>query len=222
MEINDRLIKHHLKNVLFINGTSYAGKSTMVKLIAARFNMVCCGENYDCVPPGIADAGRYPNLNYFETMSDWRSFVSRPPDEYDAFIENCSRELVEFEITHLISIARSQRVIVDTNLPPDVLRRVADYNQVAVMLSPRSMSVRHFFDRDDSDKAFLKRQIMLTDDPERVMASFLAGVAKINRRQNDEWAGSGFFTIHRQEGDGDTREQTLEALAMHFGLPATR
>ena len=32
MEINNALIKHYLKKVMFINGSAYAGKSTMVKM----------------------------------------------------------------------------------------------------------------------------------------------------------------------------------------------
>lgn len=37
------------------------------------------------------------------------------------------------------------------------------------MLSSQDMSVEKFFDRDDPDKAFLKEQIMLADDPESTM-----------------------------------------------------
>ena len=34
------------KNVLFITGTAYAGKSTAMKLLSERFGGICCGENY--------------------------------------------------------------------------------------------------------------------------------------------------------------------------------
>ena len=33
-------------NVYFINGTAYAGKSTMVKLLAEKYNGIACEENY--------------------------------------------------------------------------------------------------------------------------------------------------------------------------------
>lgn len=46
IQINDNLIKHYLRDVYFINGHSYAGKSTMAKLLSERFDMVLCGENY--------------------------------------------------------------------------------------------------------------------------------------------------------------------------------
>ena len=38
--ISDNIIKHYLQNVYFVNGHSYAGKSTMVKMLADRFIMI--------------------------------------------------------------------------------------------------------------------------------------------------------------------------------------
>ena len=35
-----------LSNAYFINGTAYAGKSTMVKLLAERHGGIACEENY--------------------------------------------------------------------------------------------------------------------------------------------------------------------------------
>lgn len=33
-------------NVYFINGTAYAGKSTMIKLLADKYDGIACEENY--------------------------------------------------------------------------------------------------------------------------------------------------------------------------------
>lgn len=55
---------------------------------------------------------------------------------YERWIYANMREIAEFEITFLIHTAKSQKVIVDTNIPLDILHKIADYNQVAVMLSP--------------------------------------------------------------------------------------
>jgi ABC-type ATPase involved in cell division len=43
ISISDNIINHYLRNVYFINGHSYAGKSTMVKMLAERYDMVSCG-----------------------------------------------------------------------------------------------------------------------------------------------------------------------------------
>ena len=44
MEIADNILKYYLRNVYFITGTAYAGKSTMVRMLAERYNMVQCGK----------------------------------------------------------------------------------------------------------------------------------------------------------------------------------
>ena len=46
MHIENNILKHYLKDVYFITGTAYAGKSTAVKLLAERYGMILCGENY--------------------------------------------------------------------------------------------------------------------------------------------------------------------------------
>ena len=87
------------------------------------------------------------------------------------------------------------------------------------MLSPQSMSVEHFFDRDDPDKIFIKEQIMKAENPQKTMKNYLACIAKINSKAHyDEFANSGFFTIVRENTVADTKLQTLQTLAKHFGL----
>lgn len=219
MIINEAILKHYLKNVMFITGTAYAGKSTMAKLLADKYGLVHCGENYDCIPQGLLTPEQYPNLCYFQTMKDWQEFVSRSPEEYERWIFANKQEIAEFEILYLIHIAKAQKVIVDTNIPLDILHKIADYNQVAVMLSPLSLSVDHFFDRNDPEKIFIHEQIKKAANPQKTMENYLAGIAKINSKIHyDELANSGFFTIVRADAITDTKLQTLEILAEHFGL----
>jgi hypothetical protein len=219
MNINNLILKHYLKNVFFITGTAYAGKSTMVRMLAEKYGLIHCGENYDCLPDGILTPEHYPNLCYFQTMKDWQEFVNRTPEDYEKWIFGTMREKAEFEIAYLIHISESQKVIVDTNLPLDVLHEVADYSQVAVLLSPQSMSVEYFFDRDDPDKAFIKEQIMKATDPVKAMENYRAVIARVNGKENYEsLANSGFFTIVRNDASVDTKAETLESLAKHFGF----
>ena len=160
MEIADNILKYYLRNVYFITGTAYAGKSTMVRMLAERYNMVQCGENYHmAVSDRVADPAIQPNLCYMRTMSGWEEFVKRPPEEYARWIRGGSEEVAGFEVAQLIALGQDRRVIVDTNIPLDVLHRISDERHVAVMLSPQSMSVERFFDRSDPEKQFLLRVI---------------------------------------------------------------
>lgn len=220
MQIANNILKHYLKNVYFITGTAYAGKSTAVKMLAERYGMIFCGENYHmAISEIVATPETHPDLCYNRLLTDWKDFVTRTPEEYERWIESVGREAAEFEIAELISLPKDKKVIVDTNIPLDILKEIADDHQVAVMLSPQSMSVERFFDRDDPKKQFLLNVIDSCDDPEAVMENYRRGLARINSKEHyDAYANSGFFTLIREDNDIDTREAVCDALAEHFGL----
>jgi len=220
MKIANNILKHYLKNVYFITGTAYAGKSTTVKMLADRYDMVFCGENYhSAVSDIVATPECQPDISYINNLKDWKEFVTRSPEEYERWIFSVGREAAEFEVAELIGLAKEKKVIVDTNIPLDVLKEISDYNHVAVMLSPQSMSVERFFDREDPEKQFLLSVIESCENSDAVMENYRQGLARINSKEHyDECANSGFFTVVRQESDEDTREEVCDTIARHFGL----
>ena len=220
MNIANNILKHYLKNVYFITGTAYAGKSTTVKMLADKFDMIFCGENYhSAVSDRVATPDLQPEICYLNHLTDWKDFVTRSPQEYERWMLGVGREAAEFEVAELISISRDQKVIVDTNIPIDVLKEISDYNHVAVMLCPQAMSVDRFFDRNDPEKQFILDVIKTCDDPEAVMENYRRGLALINSQKHyDEFVDSGFFTIVREDNGVDTKEEVCNSIAKHFGL----
>ena len=220
MNIANVILKHYLKNVYFITGTAYAGKSTTVKMLADKFDMIFCGENYhSVVSDRVATPDLQPDICYLNHLTDWKDFVTRSPQEYERWVFGVGREAAEFEVAELISISRDQKVIVDTNIPIDILKEISDYNHVAVMLCPQAMSVDRFFDRDDPEKKFILDVIKSCDNPETVMENYRRGLALINSQKHyDELADSGFFTIVREDNGVDTKEEVCDSIAKHFGL----
>ena len=220
MKIENNILKHYLKNVYFITGTAYAGKSTTVKMLAERYDMICCGENYHmAVSEIVATPETHPDLCYNRSLTDWKDFVTRTPEEYERWLYSVGREAAEFEVAELIAISQDKKVIVDTCIPIDILKEITDYDHVAVMLSPQSMSVERFFDRSDPEKQFLLNVIDSCDDPAAVMENYRQGLARINSKEHyDEYANSGFFTVMREDNGLDTREQVCDMIAKHFGL----
>ena len=220
MKIENNVLKHYLQNVYFITGTAYAGKSTAVKMLAERYGMICCEENYHMVvSDSVATEKTHPDLCYNCMLTDWQEFVRRTPKEYERWIYAVGREAAEFEIAELISISKKRRVIVDTNIPLDVLKEVSDYSHVAVMLSPQSLSVERFFDRSDPDKQFLLGVIESCEDSAAVMENYRRGLELINGKKHyDEYANSGFFTVVREDNGVDTRDEVCDRIARHFGL----
>jgi len=223
MNIENNILKYYLRNVYFITGTAYAGKSTMVKLLGEKYGMIACGENYHNPITGkVADPKFQPDLCYIPQLKDFKDFVQRSPEEYERWIFGVMKEVSGFEIAELIRLSGEhpdKKIIVDTNIPWDWLKEISDYNRVAVMLSPQSMSVEKFFDRNDPEKKFIFDTINSCENPEAVMENYKAGLARINSKEHyDELAGSGFFTLIREDDGKDTKGEVLEKLAKHFGL----
>ena len=220
MKLSNNILKHYLQNVYFITGTAYAGKSTTVRMLADRYDMIFCGENYhSMVADLVATPDVQPDICFINNLTDWKEFVLRPPEEYERWMYSVGREAAEFEVAELISISKDRKVIVDTNIPVDVLKDISDYNRVAVMLSPQSMSVERFFDRGDPEKQFLLGVIESCENQETVMENYRKGLALINSRKHyDEYADSGFFTVVREDDGKDTREEVCDRIAKHFGF----
>lgn len=218
MDIPNNILKHMFRNMYFVNGTAYAGKSTMVRLLAERYGGICCGENYHDVLMGAIDRVHQPNLSYFDTMRDWQEFVNRPPDEYDRWIAGCSEEAAGLEIIRLLQLTeRETPVFVDTNLSAEMLREISDYHHTAVLLAPQSTSVERFFDRNDPEKQFILQQIQASSNPEQTMANYRKCLERTNSPEKYRaWEASGLFTLVRD--DARTPEETLGILAEHFQL----
>ena len=109
------------KNVYFINGTAYAGKSTMVKMLSEKYHGIACEENYHDVLISNLDSNQYPGLTYTRDLKDWADFVRRTPDEYEAWIEETTKECAVLELQILDKLSKQGKMIfVDTNIPtPD-------------------------------------------------------------------------------------------------------
>ena len=190
----------------------------MVKLLAEKYDGICCGENYHMELLHLADPMHQPNLCYFDTMSGWQEFIGRTPEEYDAWTKGVRREVVQLEIMKLIQLIPSEKkIFVDTNISMQILQEISDYDHVAVMLSPQWMSVELFFNRPDREKQFLYQKILEAPNPEAAMNNFRRCIETANSdTYYREFAESGFFTHVRTENS--TIEGTLRQLEEHFKL----
>ena len=64
------------ENVYFINGTAYAGKSTMVKLLAEKYDGIACEENYQDRLLENLDTKEFPNLTYTRDLQDTNKVIN--------------------------------------------------------------------------------------------------------------------------------------------------
>ena len=202
----------------FITGTAYAGKSTMVKLLAEKYNGILCEENYhDRLLPDL-NSSEFPFLTYTRDLEDWHDFIRRTPEEYKAWMDGVSRECEILELRILDGLKGQGRpVFVDTNISIETLKSITPADHVLVMLADPQISVRRFFERPDREKQFLYRLIMDEPDPEKAMDNYRKGLMLINSQESyDRFLHSCFHVIIRDESR--SIEQTLEMAEKAFGL----
>lgn len=206
------------ENVYFITGNAYAGKSTMVKLLAERHDGIACEENYHDILLNSLDSGKFPCLTYTRDLKDWHDFIRRTPEEYESWIDGVSKECEILELQILEKLTKQEKpVFVDTNISIETLQEMAVPNHVLIMLADPQISVSRFFDRPDREKQFLYRLIMEEPDPDKAMENYRQGLMRINSQEKYErFLHSGFHVILRDE----TRsvEQTFGIVEKVFGL----
>ncbi len=209
------------KDVYFVNGTAYAGKSTMVKLLAEKYNGIACEENYHNRLLSELNREEFPGLTYTRDLEDWHDFIRRTPDEYEAWIRRTSKECEILELGILEELRTQEKpVFVDTNISIETLKTVAEHDHVLIMLADPEISVRRFFERPDRDKQFLYQLIMEEPDPEYALDNFRHCLMRINTRENyDRFLNSGFSVILRDENR--SIEETLALAEKAFELYKT-
>lgn len=216
-------MKHvRFENTFFINGTAYAGKSTMVKRLAEKYGGIACEENYhNALLPGL-NKDEFPGLTYTRDLKDWHDFVRRTPDEYEAWVRRTSKECERLELRILSELsARGKMIFVDTNISIETLKKVSDDHHVLIMLADPDISVNRFFERPDREKQFLYRLMMEEENPERALENFRECLKRINSpAAYDAFLHSGFQVLLRDENR--SIEDTLALVEKAFGLASSR
>lgn len=205
-------------NIYFINGTAYAGKSTLVKGLAEKYNGIACEENYHNAWLDGLDKDKFPGLTYTRDLEDWHDFIRRTPDEYEAWIKRTSKECESIELQMLEQLDAQERpVFVDTNICVETLKRISDRRHVLIMLADPAISVNRFFNRPDREKQFLYRLMMEEPDPQYALENFRRCLARINSPENyDAFLHAGFQVILRDENRSIA--QTLALAEEMLGL----
>lgn len=206
------------KDVYFFNGTAYAGKSTMVKLLAEKHGGIACEENYHGQLQEGLNKEEFPGLTYTRDLEDWHDFVRRTPDEYEAWIDRTAKECEKLELLILKDlVGLGKPIFVDTNISIETLHEISDRDHVMIMLADPMISVTRFFERPDREKQFLYRLLLEEKDPEAAMENFRQCLARINSPERyDRFLHSGFRVIKRD--DSRTVEETLALVEKELGL----
>ena len=97
------------QNVYFINGNAYAGKSTIVKKLAEKYDGILCEENYHDQLQDTLDKKEFPALTYTRDLKDWGDFIRRTPDEYEEWINKVTEECAIIELKILNELVKKNK-----------------------------------------------------------------------------------------------------------------
>ena len=203
-----------LHNVYFVIGTSCAGKSTLVKNLAAKHHGLALEENYHDQKLDELDSKEFPNLTYTRDLEDWHEFIRRTPDEYVTWIANVAKEceIVELQILEELlnkQEMRQKKIFVDTNIAVETLHKISDTDHVLVMLSDPEISIHRFFDRPDPEKQFLYQLMLEEPDPQAALDNYREILTRICSKESyEKLEKSGFKVIYRDESRSE--EETVQ------------
>lgn len=192
-------------NFYFVIGTSYAGKSTIVKNLAKKHNGIALEENYQDVKLPELDPKEFPALTYSRDIEDWHEFIRRTPDEYYNWIQAVKKECETVELQIINEMfqdpqIKDKKIFVDTNISIDTLHKISDRQHVLVLLSDPKISITRFFDRPDPEKQFLYSLMLEEPDPQAALDNYRTILEKIcSDEAYNEFLNSGFEHLFRDE-----------------------
>ena len=206
------------QNVYFINGNAYAGKSTIVKKLAEKYNGILCEENYHDQLQDTLDKKEFPALTYTKDLQDWGDFIRRTPDEYEDWINKVTEECAIIELKILTELVKqNKKIFVDTNIPVSMLKKISDKDHVLIMLTDPNESVNRFFDRPDLEKQFLYQLLLKEENPDLAIENFKNCLKRINSIENyNKFYSSGFNVLIKDESR--SIDETLEIVEKYFKL----
>lgn len=214
MHIADNILKHHLKNVLFISGTAYGGKTTMATMLEEKHGFLRYSEGdrerWD-EHRAYANPDDQPAMCY--ERGDLERFLNRPADEYAQWLQASIAEQARMQIIDLIKLSQKRKVAADVLIPLEHLKRIADYRQVILLVAPVEMLDETFFQRDDQRDLY--EAILSMPDPQRTMTNMM----EVSRRVTpppEVFRESGFKCLVRDESG--SVEETFREVEQHFGL----
>ncbi len=214
MKIENNILAEGLKNVLFISGGAYGGKTTMAKKLQQKYGFVRYREG-DMWDKHItyAQPSSQPAMCHDRSL-DWSGFYNQPADRYHQWLDATVREEAEMAIIDLIKLSHSQRIVADVLIPPDMLKEIAGCRQVVLLFAPVEMKRAHYFDRED--KRHVLNHIMSMPNPEKTLENVLDALTYEGEKEIQAFYNSGFKCIMRSPDR--SVDETFNEIERHFGL----
>lgn len=213
MNIQNNILKYHLRNVYFICGTACAGKTTISKMLAEKhgFYLYDMDKEYSA-HRAISDELHQPDTCYHG--KNFHEQWMRPIKEQARWNINSLKEQTEMVLIDLIKLSENQIVVADVLYTPDYIQEIIDYRHLAFLTVDKSMIRGTYFNRPEKREfyEFVKQQEMEYTYFENIFQS----LELTNEIEQKMMRDSGFLILERKADS--TKEEMLSQIEKHFGL----
>lgn len=214
MNISDNVLKEQLKNVYFLSGGAYGGKTTMAKLLEEKYGFVRYRQGDHSEEYAQMARPEFQPAISLDKSADWHGFFAREPKEYGDWLDQSVAEEAEFAIMDLIKLSQHEKVIADVCIPTEILAKITDKDKVALLFAPEEMTRKHYFDRADKDEVY--RFIKSFPDGDELLKNVVEALHYNYKKNRKKFLESGFYYIERSWDD--TVDRTLALIEKHFKL----
>jgi 2-phosphoglycerate kinase len=214
MRISDSFLRAHLRNVYWIGGAAYGGKTTVTDLLAHRYGFQPYHpEDLFHEHKQAASPEDHPAL--FAPFHGYEWFFNRPLEDYIKALEGNFREQLEMVILDLVKLNAGSKVVVEgCLLDPWLVSRLTEHNKCLFLYADEEVIRNGFFAR--KDKQDLLDVINTLNDPGKTHEHVLDVSCAASTRARAEAEAAGVKVLVRN-AETDLQE-TLTEVEQHFGL----
>ena len=221
--------KVSLEHVLWISGSTTAGKSTIAKRLARDHGFRhYSADEHRGEQRARATKEAYPAIHAFRTDPEFLARVMRQPaDRIREIVRDVWSEFFEMAVCDLLTMPKDGIVVVDVfcNEAIAELRQVTDPERLIFLVPTKAFQAAEYRRRfgpggDHSGVAALRDALEGCPDPE---ATFMSGWVQyqqtINQYSRDECEKHSLPLL--ETGGSASPEECYEAVSQHFRLPAS-
>lgn len=213
MIFQDNVIKEYLKNVYFITGTPCGGKTTISRELAKRYGfMVYDVDEQFGNHKMISNATFQPAMN--KTFKDADEFFGRTIEDYKKWLQDNTREQLDFILLDLIRLSKDQMIVCDCHLTLEQAEMFTDVSRIVFLIKEPSNIIEDYCNRPDHQD--FNNFINSASNPEQAKWTCNETLKSLNENHYQAIKQSDYYWLERTTAS--TVEETVGNVARHFGL----
>lgn len=168
MTLKDNALKAYLKNVYFLTGTPCAGKTTLSRALGARHGLlVYDADERFAAHQQLTNPLDQPAMH--RVFEDADQFFGRTPQEYAQWLEDNTRQQLDFVLLDLIRLSADRPVLCDCRLTVQEAGCLSEPSRVAFLLRAPARLADDYCSRPDHQDFY--RFLLSASNPEAAQST---------------------------------------------------